>query len=53
MLAMRGRRTAQRARKFSRRGEGRVRLHASGQPSRDFLEQPAVASGSLNEAYDR
>src|SRR5882757_8829466 len=44
MLAVRGRRTAERARELSRRGECRVvRVHASGQSRGDLLQQPAVA----------
>src|SRR5258708_7977984 len=44
MLAVRGRRTSERGRELSRRGECRVVcVHASGQPHGDLLEQPAVA----------
>src|SRR5216683_4470774 len=43
VLAVRGRRTSERGRKLSRRGECRVRFHASGQPRGDLLEQPTVA----------
>src|SRR5258708_23186819 len=46
MLAMRGRRTPERAGKVRRRSERRfVRIDASGQSRGDFLEQPAVAVG--------
>src|ERR1700704_1868987 len=44
VLAMRGRRTAKRAREIVRRREGRAcGVYATGQPRRDFLKQPAVA----------
>src|SRR5262245_28118151 len=44
VLAMGGRRTTERAREVSRRGERRVvRVDPSGQSYGDLLEQPAVA----------
>ena len=43
VLAMRGRRTPQRARKVRRRSESRVAFDTSRQSRRDLLEQPAVA----------
>jgi len=44
VLAVCGRRTPKRARQIVRRRESRGRrVYATGQPRRDFLEQPAVA----------
>src|SRR6266436_9965050 len=44
VLPVRGRRTPKRARQIVRRRKGRRRgVDATGQPRRDFLEQPAVA----------
>src|SRR5437660_11393978 len=45
VLAVRGGRAPQRARKIGRRGECRVADHAAGQSCGDLLKQPAVAVG--------
>jgi hypothetical protein len=43
VLTVRGLRTAKRARQIIHRRVSRVPLHPTGQPRREFLEQPAVA----------
>ena len=53
VLAVRRRRATERGREISGRREGRVRLHAAREALGDFLEQPAIAVRSLNEACER